>query len=149
MKVQGRATFEVAPALRHLVKLIENSTNHKDFLVDLSDCTGMDSTFMGILAMLALKIKACKKLAFIVNASVENKKLLNGLGLQKLYEYRDVELEDLEEWSPLDTQAIKANNAEVVLEAHKTLVKTDIANEPKFRNVINMVEKEINDQKDK
>jgi len=54
--------------------------------VDLSECSGMDSTFMESLAMIALKVKQLGITADIINAGENNIKLLTGLGLQKLFQ---------------------------------------------------------------
>ena len=84
VKVVGRSTFAVAPAMRNLVQRME-SDSPADVSIDLSECTGMDSTFMGILAMLALKIKNKKQSTKIANSNEDNKNLLDGLGLNKLF----------------------------------------------------------------
>ena len=83
IKVNGRATFECAPPLRSLAKDLEN-VMFKRVDVDLSACTGMDSTFMGILAMLGLRSKKIDAVMTIFNAGELNKSLLFGLGLKKL-----------------------------------------------------------------
>ena len=54
--VNGRATFEHASQLRNLAKSLENTAFSKISL-NLANCGGMDSTFMGILAMLGLRAK--------------------------------------------------------------------------------------------
>ena len=54
--VNGRATFEHAPQLRSLAKTLENAA-YTSINVDLGQCTGMDSTFMGILSMLGLNAR--------------------------------------------------------------------------------------------
>ena len=54
--VNGRATFEHASQLRNLAKSLE-SVVFSRICLDLANCGGMDSTFMGILAMLGLRAK--------------------------------------------------------------------------------------------
>ena len=72
VKVVGRATFAIGPTLRNLVQRIESDAENKDISIDLAECTGMDSTFMGILAMLALKIKDENRIIQIANANEAN-----------------------------------------------------------------------------
>jgi anti-sigma B factor antagonist len=144
VKVTGRATFVVGPTLRNLVQRMESDSVKSGASIDLSECTGMDSTFMGILAMLALKIKTNKKTVQIANANEANKKLLNGLGLNKLFDYIETSEEETQDWNKEEkTDTSLKENAETVLQAHKVLIETDISNVDKFKNVVEQVEKEI------
>ena len=56
LKVIGRATFECVAPLRNLAKELDTA-QFKQIDIDLADCQGMDSTFMGVLAMMALRAK--------------------------------------------------------------------------------------------
>ena len=49
----------------------------------------MDSTFMGILAMLGLRAKKINAPMYVYNADEANLALLQGLGLRKLFEFRN------------------------------------------------------------
>jgi len=86
IKVEGRATFECSPPLRNLANSLD-AHDYQSIFIDLSSCVGMDSTFMGILAMIGLKAKKLGSSVRIVNANDSNKNLLNGLGLQKIFIY--------------------------------------------------------------
>ncbi len=142
IKVIGRATFAIGSTLRNLVKDIENEKNKKNVTIDLTDCTGMDSTFMGILAMLALKVLKENITIEIVNPR-HNRELLNGLGLKKLFTYVERDIQG-DEWKKTNTHtATIKESAQTVLDAHKILMKADEGNIDKFKTVVNMVEKEL------
>ena len=144
VKVSGRATFAVGPTLRNLVRRIESDLPKNGITINLSECTGMDSTFMGILAMLALKLKNENITVQIANASEANKRLFDGLGLNKLFDYISINGNSNQEWiKEEDKDSSFRENAETVLEAHKSLVETDTGNIDKFKNVIEQVEKDI------
>lgn len=144
VKVAGRATFAVSPTLRNLVQRIESDLPKNGVSIDLSECNGMDSTFMGILAMLALKLKNNDQYVEIANANEANKRILYGLGLNKLFKYIETEKMNQPDWVKEEEKEVSfRENAETVLEAHKTLVKTDTDNINKFKNVIEQVEKEL------
>ena len=144
VKVAGRATFAVGPTLRNLVQRIDSDSVENGVSIDLSECTGMDSTFMGILAMLALKIRKDKNLVNIVNANNANKKLLDGLGLNKLFTYVETSDKEKQDWEKEEDKEVSfEENANTVLQAHKTLIETDTSNVEKFKNVVDQVEKEI------
>lgn len=144
VKVVGRATFAVGPTLRNLVQRIESDAENKNISVDLAKCTGMDSTFMGILAMLALKIKEEKRSIQIANADEANQKLLNGLGLNKIFDYVETKEDEQPDWKKEENKSVSMEkNAETILQAHKSLIETDTSNVEKFQKVVDQVEKEI------
>ena len=140
VKVAGRATFECAPPLRNLAKSLEKEL-FTLLKVDLSECSWMDSTFMGILAMLGLRAKKVAAPMEIYGAGEQNKALLLGLGLKKLFVFKDGKLsvEDGELVAPEDT----APNAQTVLDAHKTLMAVDESNVGRFEKVVDMVQQDI------
>lgn len=144
VKVVGRASFAIGPTLRNLAQRIESDAENKDVTIDLGECNGMDSTFMGILAMLALKLKEENRNIKIANANEANRKLLRGLGLDKLFEYIEISLDHKENWEKEEDHKVSLEeNAQTVLQAHKSLIETDTGNVEKFQKVVNMVQQEI------
>ena len=148
IKVNGRATFECAPPLRSLAKDLEN-VMFKRVDVDLSACTGMDSTFMGILAMLGLRSKKIDAVMTIFNAGELNKSLLFGLGLKKLFNFSEGEVPFGAQTGAADGAADKIVNAQTVLDAHKTLMDVDEENVKKFEKVVDYVQKDLDKLNDK
>ena len=150
IKVEGRANFESSPPLRNFTGSIDEH-DCKGIFIDLSECVGMESTFMGILALIGLKTKKIGFLTNIVNASENNKKLLNGLGLQKIFNYAtSSEIESQQRWVDAGSSSDKKEKAETVLQAHETLMEVDQQNIPKFQNVVDFVKKDLTkeDKKD-
>ena len=146
VKVVGRATFAICPKLRDLIKSFENSSEWGDIVFDLSACAGMDSTFMGILAMFALHGKKHGMTIKILNAGEANKKLLVGLGLGSLFDYEEEPEADSSssEDDVVDSASPSSSStAETILEAHKTLMEADESNVDRFKKVVERVEKEV------
>ena len=56
IRVKGNASFVCAPPLRELAKKLPGEP-FNGLRIDLEECTWMDSTFMGMLAMLGLNAK--------------------------------------------------------------------------------------------
>lgn len=148
IKVNGRATFECVPPLRSLAKELENVVFRK-IDVDLSACTGMDSTFMGILAMLGLRAKKIDAVMTIFNAGDLNKSLLFGLGLKKLFNFSEGEIRFESEAGSAEGTADRIASAQTVLEAHKTLMDVDEENVGKFEKVVDFVQKDLDRLNDK
>ena len=146
VKVDGRATFECAPPLRNLAKDLENASFSK-ICVDLKTCSGMDSTFMGILTQLVLRSKKVGAEMVIYNASELSVALLQGLGIRKLFSFISGEMDFT---SAVPVQPVgqpqanaKIENATMVLEAHKTLMDVDDANVKKFEKVVEFTQKDL------
>jgi len=144
VKVIGRGTFECVAPLRALAKQLDTA-DFKKIEIDLADCHGLDSTYMGIMAMLALRAKKINASIFICNADAANRTLLCGLGLKKLFQFTEGAVEigaecQAETPAPADD---KVAHAETVLDAHKTLMDVDQQNVPKFEKVVDFVQKDL------
>ena len=150
VKVSGRATFECVAPLRDLAGKLDNISFSK-VDIDLGGCLGMDSTFMGVLAMMALRAKKAKAVITVWNADEMNKGLLAGLGLKKLFQYQEgvVEMGQFQTGSNTGTPLNKVENATTVLEAHKTLIDADAANKQRFDSVVEMTQQDIDRMQDK
>ncbi len=151
IKVSGRGSFQNSPGLKEFVKqMIQRG--YREFVVDLVACVQMDSTFMGTLAGVALRLRELGHGQLrAVNVNERNAGLLSSLGLDQIF---PVELaasaggEDVEDTAVL--KAAKAPEAEpedqkrVVLEAHEALAEIDPANAVKFSDVLDYLRKELN-----
>lgn len=142
IKVNGRATFECAPPLRNLAKNLETTLFSK-IEVDLSACTGMDSTFMGILAMLGLRTKKIEAEMTIFNVSESNMALLHGLGLKKLFNFASGSMTTGSSEPHVSDSVDKKLSATTVLEAHEALMGVDSQNVKKFEKVVDLVQKDL------
>lgn len=151
VKVEGRGSFQNSSGLKEFVKqMIQRG--FREFVVDLKDCEQMDSTFMGTLAGVALRLREIGQGALrATNVNERNADLLSSLGLDQLFE---VELAgaapvahlpravELHEASP---KALGAEDQkQAVLEAHEALVEIDSANAVKFKDVLEFLRNELN-----
>ena len=147
VKMIGRPTFAVAGVLRKLAKKLDKESSVVTLEIGMSECDGMDSTIMGMLTTLALKIRSRQGGESKVFNPGRNKQLLNGLGLGKLFQYIDDPDAEKGDWRELQTGDAPPiqpkENAETILEAHKTLIEADEGNVDKFKTVVDMLEKEL------
>jgi anti-sigma B factor antagonist len=146
VRVVGRGTFQNGRPLR-LFALRKIDEGQREFVVDLGQCQGMDSTFLGVLAGIGLRLRQNGKLAtvHIVNISPRNLELLQTLGLDRLFamnsssapplaetDYHKLPDTDLTQLThPLD----KDETADLMIAAHDNLVRADERNAPKFREL--------------
>ncbi|NOY74457.1 MAG: hypothetical protein GXP32_01530 [Kiritimatiellaeota bacterium] len=147
VKMIGRPTFAVAGVLRKLATRLDRDKSVTRISIGMKDCEGMDSTIMGMLATLALKVRSREGESKVQNPG-KNKQLLNGLGLGKLFQYVDEPEGEEGSWHELQTGSAPPappvqENAETILDAHKKLMETHEDNVGKFRNVVDMLEKEL------
>ena len=139
--VSGRANFDYAVPLRELSgKLTAGSW----LQIDLENCESMDSTFMGVLTMLALKLRKSGSKVMLVGADDALQKLLRDLGVLKLFNLVS-EQEDSANGKAVDSNvgADMLTTAKTVAEAHRTLVEADGANADKFKQVIKFAEQDV------
>ena len=142
IRVKGNASFVCAPPLRELAKKLA-SEPFGGLKIDLAECTWMDSTFMGMLAMLGLNAKKKGVPAEIYNASEQNEKLLCGLGLKKVFSFLAGEFGDAAGSPAASNASTPESRARNVLDAHQTLMDIDEGNVPKFEKVVEFVKKDI------
>jgi len=144
IRVLGRATFKIARELRTFgMSMLEEQVSR--IIVDLSECQGMDSTFIGVLAMIALQGRG-KTATVVVNATAAHRELLDSIGVSRLCSFAEKPVEDVT-WESLCEATAGAVDmsgaASTVLAAHITLMDLDPANVPKFRDVVELLSAEV------
>jgi anti-sigma B factor antagonist len=124
---------------------------YRDFVVDLRVCEQMDSTFMGTLAGVALRLRELGQGGLrTINVNDRNAGLLSSLGLDQLFHVEGVasavegQPEKLELHETAQKKAGHDEQKRFVLEAHEALVEADAANAVKFRDVLDYMRHELN-----
>ena len=136
--VSGRANFEYAVPLRDLAR---STAEFSAFCFDMKNCTAMDSTFLGVLTMLALKARKSGLVIDICNANETLKKLLRDLGVAKLFNFK--ELETNSEGVDSSEKRDLLTTAETVEEAHRALADLNPENAEKFKDVIEFSHQDV------
>lgn len=148
VRVTGRGTFQNSqPLRRYAQEMIERGC--QEFVVDLGPCLGMDSTFLGVLAGIGLRLGQTGRAArvHIVHAGARNMELLQTLGLDRLFEIssgavagvpaKEPALQRLPEsdLAELNRPLSKHDTADLMLEAHDNLIRADQRNLAKFKDL--------------
>lgn len=144
LKVEGRGTFQNSPGVKEFVKkMIQRGS--RDFVVDLGACELMDSTFMGTLAGVALRLREMGQGTLkAVNVNPRNSSLLENLGLDQLFTVESSATAvpvSLHPATPVES-APDAQK-ETVLAAHEALIEADAQNAVKFKDVIEYLRQEL------
>ncbi|MEI6033357.1 MAG: STAS domain-containing protein [Verrucomicrobiae bacterium] len=142
VKVEGRGTFQNSPGIKEFVKqMIQRG--HRDFVVDLEGCELMDSTFMGTLAGVALRLREIGQGGLkAVNVNIRNAALLENLGLDHLFSVEAGSAPqapaNLRQADPGDEDA-----KGTILAAHEALIEADVQNAVKFKDVVEYLRQEL------
>jgi anti-anti-sigma factor len=153
VRVIGRATFKQAPALKQFAACALERKCPCNIL-DLKDCSGMDSTFMGVIAGVAMRARRQQAgQVAVLNLSPKTSSLLETLGVSKLAPSYLAGQEpealrqahgEFDETTLLDTDTkLTPSGVETVLEAHQDLVRADPCNKQRFEDVIEFLQKEV------
>lgn len=139
VRVAGRGTFQNSTGLKEFAAEM-TQRGHRDFVIDLNDCELMDSTFMGTLAGIAMRLGSGGKL-HVVHPNARCRQVLKNLGLDRVVSVDDdapvgapgEPLRDAEGNPPREAKR------ETIIEAHENLVAADPANAVRFKDVIDFL----------
>jgi anti-anti-sigma factor len=146
VRVEGKGSFLNSTGLKEFAKEMTNR-GYREFVVDLHNCPLMDSTFMGTLTGVALRLREIGQGGLrVVNLNERNRDLLTNLGLDQLItldlppdgraEQRAQQVLPIE---PVDKHA----RAETMLEAHEDLVAANPTNKAKFKDVLEYLRQDL------
>jgi anti-sigma B factor antagonist len=145
LRVEGRATHVVSAAVRQVLsELLQRS--YLQFDVDLAACTYLDSTFLGVLAELGLRLKDRAGLMTISHASPDKFELFRTLGIAPLFHFRgrDVPKEVSAELAELPSSAVSRPLwAKTLISAHRALIEANRANTPLFKDVLQFLNEDL------
>jgi len=152
IRCAGKGNFMSSPAVKQCAER-SLQDGERCVVIDLHLCTGMDSTFMGMLAGLAIRLSKQSDggRLEIAGAAEKNVASLEDLGLNALMEINPTEapwataLEEIRTQLQPWTGAVlnMRERSQEVLEAHKILSATNQDNAEKFDNVVQLLEKEL------
>lgn len=147
VRVEGKGSFLNSSGLKDFTKVMLER-GHREFAVDLRRCTVMDSTFMGTLAMIALRLRELGGgHLHVLNLNERNKELLSNLGLDLLFTREECPALNgaKVETTPLPQQGGAGREAKekTMLEAHEALVEADPENLAKFKDVLEFLKQDL------
>ncbi len=154
-RVQGRGSFKVSASVKDFGGSLLRA-GISTLVVDLRDCVGLDSTFMGVLAGLAVRFrKEIQGRVILANVSAKIQRLVGTLGLDRLVDIHAVVASPVPEGGgespafqdvPAETQT-PLESAETMLEAHRNLVEAIPENQPRFQDVLDFLREDIRRQR--
>ncbi|MBE7537093.1 MAG: STAS domain-containing protein [Opitutaceae bacterium] len=151
IRIEGRASFQNSACLQDFVKALIDQGRYR-FTIDFGGCTGMDSTFLGVLAGAALQVRKHAPPGSLTLLRIEgrNLELVRNLGLHRILNIEEAEGTTQ---SATAAQAIpcvdrsELEQAKVALQAHENLVEAEEGNRGKFQDVLHFLRKRIDEEK--
>ncbi len=148
VEVDGRGTFQVSAGLKEYTRRMI-VRGYRQIVIDLENCELMDSTFMGTMAGIALRLREMGSGGLtVLRANPRNTALLENLGLDHLFSQTlpdgvtDPATIPSGEEIPAEATAGADDQRTTMIDAHETLVEISPANESKFRDVIELLKQE-------
>ncbi len=149
VKVEGKGSFLNSGNLKEFSREMLDR-GYREFVVDLADCAMMDSTFMGTMASVALRLKELGHgHLHIVHCGNRSQELLSGLGLDQIFDIR------ANGSSPPDCGALartpavrspvdrKKEQTETMLAAHEALCEAAPENILRFKDVLDFLRQDL------
>jgi anti-anti-sigma regulatory factor len=143
VRVTGRGSFLESGSLKEFGREMVNR-GYREFVFDLQDCAMMDSTFMGTMAGMALRLKELGQGHLrVIHCGERSRDLLSGLGLDQIFDIQAngataPECEDLEK-----TEDAKREQATTMLEAHEALCEARPENLTRFKDVLEYLKQDL------
>ncbi len=152
VSVEGRGTHvQALPLKKFLTEAL--SRGHHRLTVDLAGCVSMDSTFLGVLAAAALRLKeGGLGSAMVLHASPRNLEAMKTLGIDRLLQVVQLPHDAMAtpELTPLPASAQSREEwALTILEAHEFLASVDAVNRPRIDEVVQMLQGDLRDQRNR
>jgi len=142
VRITGRANFTSSVDFKSLLdQLLQKS--YTCFVLDLTECVLMDSTFLGVLAGFGLKLSApqldnVERTISLYNPNPRIAELLENLGVLHLFRITEGEIKLPGNAEAKDVKSVNASREEVTrtcLEAHQTLMNINPDNITRFKDV--------------
>lgn len=156
VRVEGRGSFLNSTGLKDFAREMTNR-GYREFVLDLKECPVMDSTFMGTMAGIALRLREIGQGELrVTNLNERNRDLLANLGLDQLFTMDGGGDGDDEQeptgspvlpvvpQTPIGAQASdKVEQAQTMIEAHEACIEANPANAAKFKDVIEYLKQDL------
>lgn len=149
IKIAGRANFASSPDFKTLLsELAQKGFGH--FIIDLSECVLMDSTFLGVLAGFGMKLNPkgapAERGIELHNVTTRVGELLENLGAAHLFNLTSGPMQlpaDVKTCTPESINPSHEQIARTSLEAHETLMAMNPENVARFKDVTQFLAEDL------
>lgn len=148
LRIAGHANFTAGPDFQRLVTELYQK-GYRRFRIDMSECVLMDSTFLGLICGLGLKLRNATEPnagVELLNPNPRVTDLLESLGICAVVSIRHApserwELETVRREA--STPPSREDMARTSLEAHQTLMSLSPENQARFKDVARFLAEDL------
>lgn len=149
VRVEGKGNFLNSGNLKDFAREMVQR-GYREFVIDLEHCVMMDSTFMGTLAGVALRLKELGHgHLHVVHCGQRSRELLTGLGLDQIFQIHSngttapPPCDDLPDSGAAESTAEKKQQAQQMLDAHEALCEAAPENFSRFKDVLEYLKQDL------
>ena len=148
VKIAGRANYVSSPDFKTLLNELSGK-GYRRFIIDLSECVLMDSTFLGVLAGFGLKMPlddSGRQGIELFNANARVAELLENLGVARLFKMTNGALQlpgDAKDGASEPANPTREEITRTCLEAHQTLMAMNPENAARFKDVTRFLAEDL------
>lgn len=153
IRVEGKGSFQNSGKVKEFTRQSFDK-GHRNFVIDLENCPAVDSTFMGTLASMALKLRyEPEGRVDVINATGRTRDAMTSLGLHCLLEMdddgsawkdeRELVAQNLGKPLPPRDDLSKREETANVLAAHEALVEANNDNFSRFKDVLEYLKDDL------
>ena len=152
VKVEGKGSFLNSGNLKEFTREMVNR-GYREFVVDLEKCVMMDSTFMGTMAGVALRLKELGHgHLHVIHCRDRSRDLLCGLGLDQIFSIHASGAEApqcellRQEPAGASVEEKKQQTARQMLDAHQALCDAAPQNISRFKDVLDYLKQDLHQE---
>ena len=149
VKVEGKGSFLNSGNFKEFAQEMVNR-GYREFVIDLEHCAMMDSTFMGTMAGVALRLKELGHgHLHVVHCGTRSQELLFGLGLDQIFDIHTngsaaPACQMLQGEGDHDVaDAKRREQAKTMLDAHEALCQAAPENLLRFKDVLDYLKQDL------
>ena len=152
VKVEGKGSFLNSGNLKEFTREMVNR-GYREFVVDLENCAMMDSTFMGTMAGVALRLKELGHgHLHVVHCGERSRNLLMGLGLDQIFDIHSngtaaPQCELLAREKANGSAEEKKKVSADMLDAHQALCDVAPENLSRFKDVLDYLKQDLHHER--
>ncbi len=147
VRVEGRGSFLNSGSFKQFSREMVDR-GYRDFTIDLERCAMMDSTFMGTMAGVALRLRELGDGRLrVVHCGERSRELLSGLGLDQLFQISSNGATappcDALVNEPGASAPERQEQTRDMLDAHQALCEAAPENVPRFKDVLEYLKQDL------
>lgn len=145
LRYVGQIRYTIGASLDRFIESLFDGQTPRGFIVDLREADSIDSTNLGLLALIAKRMEKCRApRVTLVSTHEDINELLFSIGFDEVFD-----IVDESGHAMLNSQELGLNDApgpdmaQTILEAHRTLMAMGDKNRARFQDVVDLLEQSM------